>query len=92
MAVRADGAMVEAHVLLGGLLARKGQLGDAAAEYRDAVRLRPEAARTRLDLASVLVAQGNTTEAIEHLRVAAKSDDAEAARTAAAALQRLGQR
>jgi len=91
-ALRADLAMPEAHALLGGLLARKREFADAAVEFGEAVRLRPALARTRLDLASVLAAQGKMPEAVEQLRAVAKSDDAEAARLAADALRRLGQR
>ena len=91
-ALGADAQMPEAHALLGGLLARKGQLAEATSEYREAVGLRPELARTRLDLASVLAAQGKMPEAVEQLRMVVKSDDAEAARLAADALRRLGQR
>jgi hypothetical protein len=65
---------------------------DAAVEFGEAVRLRPALARTRLDLASVLAAQGKTPEAVEQLRAVVKSDDAEAARLAVDALRRLGQR
>jgi Flp pilus assembly protein TadD len=65
---------------------------EAAKECREAVRLRPDFARARLDLASVLVAQGDTGQAVQQLREAAKSSDPEVARLAAAALQRLGER
>jgi len=91
-ALRADLGMPEAHALLGGLLARKREFADAAVEFGEAVRLRPALARTRLDLAAVLAAQGKMPEAVEQLRAVAKSDDAEAARLAADALRRLGQR
>jgi predicted Zn-dependent protease len=84
--------MFEAHTLLGGLLARKRQFADAAMEYAEAVKLRPQLARTRLDLASVLAAQGKMPEAIKQLQTVAKSGDAEAAKLAADALLRLGQR
>jgi tetratricopeptide (TPR) repeat protein len=91
-AIRFDAGMFEAHTLLGGLLARKRQFADAAMEYAEAVRLRPQLARTRLDLASVLAAQGKMPEAIKQLQTVAKSGDAEAAKLAADALLRLGQR
>jgi predicted Zn-dependent protease len=78
--------------LLGGLLAKKRQLPEAAREYRQAIRLRPGFARARLDLASVLAEQGDMQEAVQQLREAAKSSDSEVARLAAGALQRLGER
>jgi hypothetical protein len=49
-------------------------------------------ARVRLDLASVLAAQGDMPGAAHELREAAKGNDAEAARLATEALQRLGER
>ena len=55
-------------------------------------RERPDFARARLDLASVLVAQGDVPGAVQQLREASKSRNAEVAQLAAAALQRLGQR
>ena len=91
-AAKADPKLAEPHALLGRLLARKQQLPEAAKEYREAVRLRPEFARARLDLASVLAAQGDKQGAVEQLRAAAKGSDPEAARLAAGALTRLGER
>jgi tetratricopeptide (TPR) repeat protein len=91
-ALKADSNLAEAHVLRGRLLVQKRQLPDAAIEYQEAVRLRPDFARVRLDLASVLAAQGEMEQAVEQLREASKSSDPEAARLAAAALQRLGRR
>jgi Tfp pilus assembly protein PilF len=91
-ALRADPKMAEAHTLLARLFARKGQLPEAAAEYRQAIGLRPDLARVRLDLASVLAAQGDMQGAEQQLREAAKGGDPEVARLAAAALQRLGTR
>jgi predicted CXXCH cytochrome family protein len=91
-AAQADPNLAEAHALLGGLLARKRQLPEAAREYEQAVRLRPDFARVRLDLASVFVAQGDRGRAVQQLREAAKSGDPEVARLAAGALQRLGER
>ena len=91
-ALEADPKMAEAHELLGGLLAQKRQLPEAAREYGEALRLRPDFDRAHLDLASVLAAQGDTPGAIQHLRAAAQGRDPRVAQAAAAALQRLGQR
>jgi predicted CXXCH cytochrome family protein len=90
-ALKADAGMAESHALLGGLLARRRELEGAAASFQEAVRLRPELARTRLDLASTLAALGRTKEAVEQLREVAKSSDAEAAKVAVEALRRFGQ-
>ncbi len=91
-AVQADPNLGEARALLGSLFARKQQFPEAASEYQQALRLRPDLARVQLDLASVLAAQGDMPGAVQHLREAAKSSNAEVARLAAAALQRLGER
>jgi tetratricopeptide (TPR) repeat protein len=64
-ALRADADMAEAHELLGGLLAGRRQLPEAAHEYGEAIRLKPEFARAHLDLARVLAAAGNMPGSIE---------------------------
>jgi tetratricopeptide (TPR) repeat protein len=90
-AAKADPALAEPHALLGRLFARKRLLTDAAREYREAVRLRPDFAQARLELASILVAQSEIPQAVEQLREVVKGRDQEAARVAALALQRLGE-
>ena len=62
---------------------------EAAREYQEALRLRPEFDRAHLDLATVLAAQGDMPGAIQHLRTAAQGRDPRVAQAAAAALQRL---
>jgi len=91
-ALKADPNLAEAHVLRGRLLVQKRQLPEAATEYREAIGLRPDFARVRLDLASVLAAQGDMEQAVEQLREALKSNDPETARLAVDALRRLGRR
>jgi len=89
-ALRADSDMAEAHALLGGLIAGKRQLPEAAREYTEAIRLNPGFARAHLDLARVLAAQGDMPGAVEHLRKAAAGSDPQVAQVAAQALERLG--
>jgi tetratricopeptide (TPR) repeat protein len=91
-AAQADPNLAEPHALLGRLFASKLQLPAAAKEYQEALRLRPDFGRIRLDLASVLAAQGDMRQAVQQLREAVKSGDPEVARLAAEALQRLGER
>ena len=91
-AARADPELAEVHLLMGGLLARKRLLPEAAKEYQTALRLRPDFSRARLDLASVLVQQGDRQGAMQQLHEAARSSDPEVVRTATTALQRLGER
>jgi tetratricopeptide (TPR) repeat protein len=90
-ATKADPNLPEPHALLGRLLARKRQLAEAAKEYREALRLRPNFAQARLDLASVLVAQGEKQQAVEQLHEVAEGSDPSAARIAGETLQRLGE-
>jgi tetratricopeptide (TPR) repeat protein len=90
-AVKADPTLSEPHALLGRILARKRQISEAVREYQQAIRLRPEFAQARLDLASLLVAQGEVRQAAEQLRKVASGKDAGAARVAADLLQRLGE-
>ena len=91
-ALRADADLAEAHVLRGGLLARKRQLPEAAREYQEALELPPGFSRAHLDLATVLAAQGDMPGAVAHLREAAKGSDIAVAQAATQALQHLGQR
>ena len=81
----------EAHALLGQLFSNKRQLSEAAHEYGEALRLRPDFARAHLDLARVLAAQGNMPEAIQHLKTAAAGSDPQVAQVANQALKNLGQ-
>ena len=90
-ALRADADMPEAHELLGGLLAGKRLLSDAAHEYAEAIRIKPEFGRAHLDLARVLIAQGDTANAVQQLREAARGPDPQAAQAARKALQSIGQ-
>ncbi|HZL58053.1 MAG TPA: tetratricopeptide repeat protein [Bryobacteraceae bacterium] len=91
-AVGADAGNVEAHELLGGLHARKKELAEAAREYRLAIELKPELSRAHLRLAMVLAAGGDKTGAAEHLREAAKGNDAAVAKQATDALRGMGLR
>jgi tetratricopeptide (TPR) repeat protein len=90
-ALRNDGDLAEAHLLLGELLARKRHLAEAAREYQRALELRPDFGRAHLDLATVLAAQGDMPGAVQHLREAAKGTDGATAQAATRALQQLGQ-
>jgi tetratricopeptide (TPR) repeat protein len=89
-ALKPDPGLAEAHVLCGRLLVAKRRLPEAAAEYREALRLRPDFARVRLDLASTLASAGEMEQSVEVLREAAKSGDPEVARLPLGALDRLG--
>jgi predicted CXXCH cytochrome family protein len=90
MAVRADGGLVEAHELLGGLYTRSKQWPAAAREYEAVLALAPELARVQLRLGTVLASEGDAAGAAAHLRAAAQGNDAAVARQAAQALREMG--
>ena len=90
-ALRADPTLAEAHELLGGLFSRSADTSAALAEYREAVRLKPEVSRAQLDLAATLAAMGEVNEAVLHFREAAKSSDPRIAEAAARGLRRIGE-
>jgi tetratricopeptide (TPR) repeat protein len=90
-ALRATPELAEAHELRGMLLGRKRQLPDAAREYQQALKLRPDWSRLHLALANVLAAQGDMPGALQNLRLAAKSSDPAIAQAAARLLQKMGQ-
>jgi len=90
MAARADGSLVEAHELLGGLYTRKKQWPEAAREYAAEVALAPGLARAQLRLGTALAAEGDAEGAAAHFREAAKGNDAAVAREAAEALRGMG--
>ncbi len=75
-ALQLNPKLAEAHDLLGTLYERKGQGDDALREYTEAVRLRPELSHAQLDLGGMLANRGDKAGAAEHLRLAAKSNDA----------------
>jgi tetratricopeptide (TPR) repeat protein len=81
-----------AHFNLGAILVQQGRLDEAAAQYRDHLRLMPESEDGLGNLADVLLIQGHTDEAVaeyeELLRV--DPDSAEAHGNLSAALLREG--
>ena len=91
-AIEADPKQADAHELLGIMLARKGRLAEAAGEYQVVVQLRPDLYRAQLELATILVAQGDLAGAIPHLQEAAKSPDTQIAQRANRALLSVGSR
>lgn len=88
-AIKADSTLPEPHALLCRIFGRRRQFSEAVKECQEAIRLRPDFGQARLDMASVLVAQGDIARAAEQLREVARGRDANAARVAAEALQRL---
>ncbi|HJX25083.1 MAG TPA: tetratricopeptide repeat protein, partial [Chthoniobacterales bacterium] len=67
---RGDGDRAEGHYNLGNALLQKGQIGEAIAHYREAVKLRSDHAEAQNNLASVLLQEGLVDEAILHFEKA----------------------
>ena len=62
---------------LGSALQASGDLGGAAAEYREALRLDPSHARAHARVGEIVLSQGRVDEAIVHLREAIRLDPTE---------------
>ena len=67
-ALRADHAMVDAHLLLGDLLMARDQAKVAIQHYREALRIQPQSGRAHLSLGSALASGGDVAGAIPHLQ------------------------
>ncbi len=89
-ALRIESAFVEARILSGGLWAQDHQWAAAVQDYEAALRAQPNSGRAHLDLARVLIQQGDRPGTISHLRAAARSQDASSAALAKQALANLG--
>ncbi|MCU1322266.1 MAG: Tetratricopeptide 2 repeat protein [Acidobacteriaceae bacterium] len=89
-AIQADPSYAEAREVLGALYVREKRPELAISEYRQAIAIRPGMMRVHLNLGLLLYSQGNRTEAIEHLRIAATDSNPVVAGQASQALQRLG--
>jgi tetratricopeptide (TPR) repeat protein len=64
----------DVHNVLGIAFAIKGQLDEAIAEFRQALRLDPESATTYWHLGAALASHGARQEAVEHLRRSVQLD------------------
>jgi predicted CXXCH cytochrome family protein len=89
--LRIDSTLADARALLGDLLLAKNRPAEAAAHYRELLKLRPSA-QTALNLGLALVASGDLAAAAEHLRRAAASADPDLRRRATEALGQLNPR
>jgi TolB-like protein/DNA-binding winged helix-turn-helix (wHTH) protein/Flp pilus assembly protein TadD len=75
-ALELDSDLAEAHVLLADVYQEEWRWSEAEAEYEWALRLRPNDAETHLGLASWLLAEGRTEEAMEWSKRARELDPA----------------
>jgi Flp pilus assembly protein TadD len=72
------------------LLERAGDRAGALKEFLEATRLQPDFARAHVNAARILASTGNRSDAIQHLRQAAMTDDPNVRRQAQDALRQLG--
>jgi tetratricopeptide (TPR) repeat protein len=90
--VKVTRANALAYQLLGAALFDRGELNGAAAEFRKALKIRPDFHNAQMALAITLTRQGKLEEACGHFKSALQHqpDDAEGQFNFANALQRLG--
>jgi Flp pilus assembly protein TadD len=89
-AVKADLKSPSAHEVLGQIMAQKGQMALARAEFESALRLAPGFGPAQLDLAQILMMNGDSRAAINLLQQAEHSSAPEIVNHAHAMLQQLG--
>jgi tetratricopeptide (TPR) repeat protein len=89
-ALRVLPILLEARILSGGLWAKEQKLELARKDYEEALRIQPDSGRAHLDLARVLIAQGDRVGTITHLSAAAKGSDGASAKLAIQALRNIG--
>jgi protein O-GlcNAc transferase len=77
-ALARDPSLFDAWYGLGFALGAAGEHGEAAAAFREALELRPDAARLRVNLAESLFALGHVSAAVRQYQRAAAAGDAEA--------------
>jgi tetratricopeptide (TPR) repeat protein len=93
LAIQGQPNYAEAHYTLGTVYKQQGNLADAAAELREAIRLQPDFAGAHTTLAAVLRqsgdAEGAAQEAREGARIAASTNNLQAATFATNSGKRL---
>jgi tetratricopeptide (TPR) repeat protein len=80
---------VQDHSDLADMLAAQGQIAEAAEEYRQVLRLKPEQADAYLGLGLALLREQKAEEARPYLEKAAASSDPDISRAASQALGML---
>jgi Flp pilus assembly protein TadD len=91
-AVMANAKSPRAHDLLGQILARQGAVTRARTEFEAALNLNSEFGPAQLDLAEILIEQGQARTALELLEKAQHSPSVEIAQRAHAMLQQFDHR
>ena len=88
--LRTDGEFREAHQVLGDLLMGKGQAREAAAHFREVLRMKPDSGRAQLGMGVALAALGDKKGAVAYLGKASKDGDAGVRAQAAEVLRQMG--
>jgi len=89
-AVKDDPKSPSAHEVLGQILAQRGQMALSRAEFESTLRLAPGFGPAQLDLAQILILDGDGRAAISLLQQAEHSSAPEIVNRAHAMLQQLG--
>jgi len=88
--LQADPKQPLAHDVLGGLLEAAGKIPEAVSHYKEAIRLRPDFGKARVDLGAVLARKGDRAGAAAEFRLAQSDPDPEIRKVAAAGLAAVG--
>jgi len=89
LAVETDPRSAAGHEIWGALLSENGDLPGAKRELLEAVRLQPGFGRAQVELAMVLLRQGDRAGALPHLTAASQGPDPQARAAAAQILRGL---
>jgi tetratricopeptide (TPR) repeat protein len=90
-AVETDPNLASARLLLGQLLLAGGDSQGGTRELEAAIRLMPDSGRAHYELGVALARNGDRARAIDHLKLAAQSPEADARAAALQVLRSLGQ-
>ena len=90
--LQTDANQPVAHELLGGLLEAAGEIPEAVSHYKEAIRLRPDYGKARIDLGTVLARTGNRAAAAAEFRAALSDVDPQIRAMAAQGLGALGEK
>jgi Flp pilus assembly protein TadD len=90
MSLKAEARQPVAHEVLGQLLEAEGKILDAVSHYKEAIRLRPDFAKARLELGAALARRGDRAGAAAEFRAAQSDPDPRIRASAAAGLAAVG--
>jgi Flp pilus assembly protein TadD len=88
--LQAEASQPMAHEALGQLLEADGKISEAVSHYKEAIRLRPDFGKARLELGAVLARKGDRGAAAVEFRAAQADPDPQIRERAVAALAAVG--